>query len=114
MRKYSFCSRVVNIWNRVPKYVVEANSVNTFKKRLDKFWINQEVIYNHKCELTPMDDDKSDSTYRRYRPRLSQRYQVYQLHCPLPSNRQHLSFAACVEDKKVLRKIIRIALCCVV
>jgi len=52
MQKYSFCSWVINIWNSLPNYVVEANSDNTFKNRLDKFWINHDVIYNHKCELT--------------------------------------------------------------
>ena len=27
--------RVVNLWNRLPATVVEASSVNSFKKRLD-------------------------------------------------------------------------------
>jgi len=53
-RKYSFCSRVVNIWNGLPDYVVEADSVN--KNRLHKLYINQYVVYNHNCELTGTGD----------------------------------------------------------
>ena len=30
-----FSQRVVNLWNRLPATVVEASSVNSFKKRLD-------------------------------------------------------------------------------
>jgi len=28
-----------------------ADTVNTFKHRLDKFWSNREVIYNYKVDL---------------------------------------------------------------
>jgi len=44
IRKYSFSSRVVNMWNTLPNDVVEADSVNTFKNRLDKYWFNQDVF----------------------------------------------------------------------
>jgi len=44
LRKYSFCSRVVNIWNSLPNEVVEVDSINIFKNRLDKHWTNQEVF----------------------------------------------------------------------
>ena len=30
-----FSLRVVNVWNKLPAHVVEASSVNCFKKRLD-------------------------------------------------------------------------------
>jgi len=36
LRKFSFCSRVVNIWNSLPDSVVDADTLNTFKNRLDK------------------------------------------------------------------------------
>ena len=45
IRKYSFCYRVVNVWNSLPDYVVEADSVNSFKSRLDKYWANQEFVF---------------------------------------------------------------------
>jgi len=46
LRKYSFCSRVVNIWNSLPNEVVEVDTINIFKNRLDKHWSNQEVFFN--------------------------------------------------------------------
>jgi len=32
LRKYSFCSRVVNIWNSLPNEVVEVDTINNFKE----------------------------------------------------------------------------------
>ena len=52
IRKYSLGSRVVNIWNSLPDYVAEADSVNAFKNRLDKYWTNQDVVYDGKSHLT--------------------------------------------------------------
>jgi len=52
IRKYSFCSRVINIWNSLPAHVVEADYINSFKSRLDKYWTKQDVIYNYECDLT--------------------------------------------------------------
>jgi len=31
---------------------VEADSINSFKIRLDKYWSNQDVFYNYDCKLT--------------------------------------------------------------
>ena len=36
----------------LPDTVVMSESVNQFKNRLDKFWSNQDLIYNYKAELT--------------------------------------------------------------
>ena len=47
----NFTNRVVPIWNSLSNHVVSADTVNTFKHRLDKFWLNQEVIYNYKADL---------------------------------------------------------------
>jgi len=44
IRKYSFCARVVIIWNSLPNELVEANTVNAFKNRLDKHWSNQDLL----------------------------------------------------------------------
>jgi len=54
IRKYSFGSRVVNIWNMLPDYVVEADSLNAFKNHLDKYWTNQNVVYDYKSDLNVM------------------------------------------------------------
>ena len=43
---------MVNIWNSLPDCVVDANYVDVFKKRLDKFWCNQAVRFNWKASLT--------------------------------------------------------------
>jgi len=34
-----------------PRHFGAADTVNTFKNRLDKFWLNQEVIFNYKADL---------------------------------------------------------------
>ena len=47
LRKYYFTSRVVNVWNSLPSFVVSAVTVNCFKSRFDKFWENQEIIYDY-------------------------------------------------------------------
>ena len=36
-RRNFFSQRVVNSWNKLPQSVIDADSVNTFKNRLDKF-----------------------------------------------------------------------------
>ena len=36
--KYFFTNRIVNTWNSLPEDVVKAESVNTFKNKLDKYW----------------------------------------------------------------------------
>ena len=51
LRKYNFTNRVVNTWNSLPNWVVRANTTNTFKTRLDKYWENQDIIYNFQSQL---------------------------------------------------------------
>ena len=45
VRKYSFIPRIINIWNSLPDLVVNVDSINIFKSRLDKYWINQVYRY---------------------------------------------------------------------
>jgi hypothetical protein len=54
LRKYSFCSRVVGLWNSLPDCVVNVSNVNIFKNSLDNFWSNEEMYYNCKVDLTGM------------------------------------------------------------
>ena len=51
LRKYSFSVRVVNIWNSLHNWVVSANTTDTFKARLDKFWHNQDIVYDFRAQL---------------------------------------------------------------
>ena len=43
---------MVNIWNSLSDSVVDADTPNTFKNRLDKHWLDQDVLYNFYSELT--------------------------------------------------------------
>jgi len=49
--KFCFANRIVNIWNSLPSYVVSAETVNCFKTRFDRFWFNQDIIYNFRSEI---------------------------------------------------------------
>ena len=53
IRKCNFSNRVVLslLWNSLPEAVVCAATVDTFKNRLDKFWQDQEVLYNWKADI---------------------------------------------------------------
>ena len=51
IRKFNFANRVVLLWNSLPEAVVCADTVDTFKNRLDKFWQDQEVPYNFQAEI---------------------------------------------------------------
>ena len=35
----------------LPNSVVSANTTNTFKVRLDKFWHNQDIVYDFRAQL---------------------------------------------------------------
>ena len=51
LRKNSFGIRTAHIWNSLPDVVINANTVNSFKNRLDKYWKTQEVLYDYKATL---------------------------------------------------------------
>jgi len=44
--KILFFCRIVSIWNRLPNFVVDVDTVCLFKARLDKFWMHQDVLYD--------------------------------------------------------------------
>ena len=39
-RKHFYSIRIINKWNELPEAVVTANSIDTFKSRLDRHWQN--------------------------------------------------------------------------
>ena len=49
--KYSFCNRVVCIWNSLPDYVVSSTSVNNFKNNLDKAWFNEPFLFDYEAPV---------------------------------------------------------------
>jgi len=42
---------VINKWNSLANWVVSANTTNTFKARLDKFWHSQYIVYDFRAQL---------------------------------------------------------------
>ena len=42
---------MINKWNSLLNSVVSANTTNTFKVRLDKFWHNQDIVYDFRAQL---------------------------------------------------------------
>lgn len=51
LRKYSFCHRIAGVWNSLPQHVVTAPSVDSFKHRLDQFWLHQPVMYDWTVDM---------------------------------------------------------------
>ena len=49
---FCFSARVVNIWNSLPDYVVDVDTVDIFKSRLDKFWKDQDVMFDCGADLS--------------------------------------------------------------
>ena len=39
-------------WYSLPEIVISAATTDTFKRRLDKFWQHQDILYDYKVELT--------------------------------------------------------------
>jgi len=52
LRKFSVAPRIVNVWNSLPEIVISADTTDTFKRTLDKFWQHQDILYDYKVELT--------------------------------------------------------------
>ena len=46
IRKYTFSNRIIESWNALPENVINANSVNSFKNRLDKILNNHPAMYD--------------------------------------------------------------------
>ena len=50
LRRFSFCEHVVNIWNSLPNWVVESQSVNMFRNNFDKFSKTKDLLYNFEAD----------------------------------------------------------------
>ena len=51
LRKYYFTNKLIPIWNSLSNHVVSAETINTFKNRLDTLWSDQDVLSNYKVDL---------------------------------------------------------------
>ena len=56
LRKFFFSARTVNIWDSLPNYVVDVQSIDVLKVRLDKFWAQKEVMFDWTADLTGTGD----------------------------------------------------------
>jgi len=56
LSKFSFTNRIVNIWNSLPNAVVDVDSVDLLKSRLDNFWMFQDVKYDYTVNLAGTGD----------------------------------------------------------
>ena len=45
-RAYTFLNRVINDWNSLPGYIVNVDSLTSFKNLLDKHWTDYHYFYN--------------------------------------------------------------------
>jgi len=55
-RKHCFSARILNIWNSLPNWVVDVQSIDLFKVRLDRFGAQQEVMYDWTAKLAETGD----------------------------------------------------------
>ena len=51
LRKFSFTSRIVNLWNSLTDSIVCADSTNSFKNGLDSHW-NEQMYFNSEAVMT--------------------------------------------------------------
>ena len=59
---------IVDQWNSLPSNIVEAKTVNSFQRRLDKLWRDQPVYYNYRDTINPTGyDQKKTPKLRRIR-----------------------------------------------
>jgi len=61
LRKHFFTHRTSALWNSLPNEVILVDSTNLFKNRLDKFWHDQNLIFDYKSEITGI-GNRSSST----------------------------------------------------
>ena len=40
----------------MPDFVVNVDSINIFKSRLDKYWINQDIVFDYTADLAGTGD----------------------------------------------------------
>jgi len=51
LHKQFFSNRIIAVWNCLPNIIVNAESTNIFKNRLDRFWINEEIKFDWHADI---------------------------------------------------------------
>ena len=52
-RNHNFTLRIVSPWNSLAGSIMNAPSLNSFKNRLDHYWKNEEILYDHTAKYYP-------------------------------------------------------------
>ena len=47
----SFYHRITTTWNNLPKAIVESKHINAFKNKLDEYWKDDPMKFNHQCQM---------------------------------------------------------------
>lgn len=63
IRKYSFTNRVVDVWNSLPNSVIQAKTVYSFECRLDKYWKEQDIMYDFEAQLVQSETNTGHDNY---------------------------------------------------
>ena len=58
--KNLFTLRTIQTWNNLPEYIINAKTTKSFENRLDRYWKNQDNMYNYEANLTTGTEIKSD------------------------------------------------------
>ena len=51
IRQNAIGIRIVTAWNNLPDEIANVPSINTFKNRLDRHWMDQGILYDYKATL---------------------------------------------------------------
>ena len=51
IRKLNVSIIIINIWNSLSREVAEAPSINSFRNHLDKYWRDQDIVFNYKAKV---------------------------------------------------------------
>jgi len=52
IRKQTFSIRIINTWNSLSREVAEVPSINSFKNGLEKYWSDQDIVFNYQAKLS--------------------------------------------------------------
>jgi hypothetical protein len=52
--------RIINTWNSLPENVISAKAMKIFEHRLDKYWKDQDLLYNYESNLTTGEEIEID------------------------------------------------------
>ena len=52
--------RAIQTWNNLPEYIINAKTTKSFESTLDRYWKNQDNMYNYEANLTTETEIKSD------------------------------------------------------